>query len=133
MSDDNTNELLRLIASLRTKRLDRFGGDSGSGAVDEGVDAGIAEGANVVSSQRNGSEDHAVLLDLDVPAYLVPSTTPGHTHLYVDVRCKEEDYFGLLDALVRCGVIELGYAQASKAKGGTYLRLPWVKADPDAA
>jgi hypothetical protein len=86
--------------------------------------------ANVVSSLRTdgwGPGRHALLLDLDVPACLVPSSTEGHSHLYIDVHIPEEKYFELLDLLASCGVIETGYAVMSKAKGGSNLRLPWVK------
>lgn len=123
----NTNGLLHMIAGQRTRRLHQFTGNSGEGIVDEGEDASVTAGANVVSSERIDSDRHAVLLDLDLPAYLVPSSTPGHSHLYIDVDVPQDDYFDLLDVLARCGVVEPGYAASSKAKGGTYLRLPWVK------
>lgn len=102
--------------------------------MDPGTDADIHE-ANVVMSLRNDSffPEHALLLDLDVPAYLIPSTTPGHSHLYVDARIPEDRYFDLLDALAEAGVIEHGYAGASRAKGGSYLRLPWIKKKEDIA
>lgn len=74
---------------------------------------------------------HALLLDLDVPAYLVPSSTPGHSHLYVDVEIPEGKLFRLLDALSDAGVIQTGYAGASQSRGGTALRLPWVKKDDE--
>lgn len=124
--------LLGLIGQLRTAKLDKFANDS---AVIDGFDEGVREwaevgqGANLVSSLRRDTfiERHAVILDLDVPAYLVPSSTEGHSHLYIDVKCSREDYFNLLHALADCGVIEEGYARASEAKGATFLRLPWVK------
>lgn len=101
--------------------------------MDEGVAAEIQD-ANVAMSLVEDNPDpvfggryHALLLDLDVPAYLIPSTTPGHSHLYVDAHIPEERYFALLDTLADCGVIEHGYAGASQAKGGSYLRLPWIK------
>jgi hypothetical protein len=70
---------------------------------------------------------HTIMLDLDVPATLIPSTTPGHSHLYIDVPLEWSKYKILLDALAEAGVIELGYASASKARGFSSLRLPWVK------
>ena len=62
-----------------------------------------------------------------MPAWLIPSSTPGHSHLYVDVSIREDAYFQLLDALANAGVIQRGYADASKRRGGTALRLPWIK------
>jgi hypothetical protein len=98
------------------------------------------DAANVASSEIEGpfiltdlfspkpkGPYHALLLDLDVPAFLVPSSTEGHSHLYVDVQIPEDDYFHLLDQLAKCGVIQKGYAEMSKRKGGTALRLPWIK------
>lgn len=93
--------------------------------------------ANVVTSLVQGDQGksamlrkHKVLLDLDVPAYLVPSSTEGNSHLYIDVECSQRDYFDLLDALAKCGVIEHGYRSASQKRGATALRLPWVKKTP---
>lgn len=89
--------------------------------------------ANISTSIREDIGDphaqpvHALLLDLDVPAWLVPSSTPGHSHLYVDVAIQQTAYFRLLDALAECGVIQHGYAECSKRRGGTALRLPWIK------
>lgn len=131
----NTN-LLSLLGRLKTWRVTEFATDSDGleNWEDKRVEASITEKANLVSSNLVGypytprlSSYHAVLLDLDVPAWLVPSTRPGHSHLYIDVAVPEEKYFALLDALADCGVIESGYANASKKKGGTFLRLPWVK------
>jgi hypothetical protein len=133
--------LLGLLGRLTTWKVTQFATDSDGfeNWEDDRKEASIIDGANVVSSaiqpvpnpwldiDLNPTKMHAVLLDLDVPAYLVPSTRPGHSHLYVDVQVTEERYFNLLDALAECGVIERGYANASKKKGGTFLRLPWIK------
>jgi len=75
---------------------------------------------------------HAVAIDLDIPAYLVPSTTPGHSHLYVDVPggIAHDDYMDLLEVLGRCGVIEEGYAEVSRKRGHSDLRPPWIKKEP---
>lgn len=73
------------------------------------------------------------MVDLDVPATLIPSTTPGHSHLYIDVPVNWSDYQLLLDALALVGAVEPGYVQASKARGFTSLRLPWVKKRKTAA
>lgn len=70
---------------------------------------------------------HKVLLDIDISAKLIPSSTEGHSHLYIDQMIEEETYFKLLDLLADCGIIQSGYAGASKARGHTSLRLPWVK------
>lgn len=70
---------------------------------------------------------HAVALDLDVPARLVPSSTPGHSHLYIDVPMDWADYVTLLRLLAKVGIIEQKYAEASIRQGATYLRPEGVE------
>lgn len=70
---------------------------------------------------------HKVLLDIDIKAKLIPSSTPDHSHLYIDQMIEEETYFKLLDLLAECGIIQSGYVGASKTRGHTSLRLPWIK------
>jgi hypothetical protein len=83
--------------------------------------------ANVASSALAGRPGcHAVVLDLDVPAWLVPSTTPGHSHLYADVACPWPDYLEFLRAAARIGLVEQGYVSACEACGYSSVRLPWV-------
>lgn len=125
--------LLNLLANLRMFKVTKWDEDSSvTYSQEERESAPISE-ANVSTSIRedrqafDSEQMHALLIDLDVPAYLVPSSTPGHSHLYVDVRIPERRYFTLLDCLADCGVIQRGYANSSKARGGTALRLPWVK------
>lgn len=69
---------------------------------------------------------HRVVIDLDVEAYLVPSSTPGHSHLYINHPIEESQYFNLLDQLVTVGLVQEGYARASRARGFSAVRLPWV-------
>lgn len=85
--------------------------------------------ANVVTSRHFATAGHALVLDIDHPTWLMPSTTPGHYHLYVDVPggITNEKYKTLLEALANAGVIEWGYASASIARGFTSVRLPWVQ------
>lgn len=70
---------------------------------------------------------HAPVLDIDIPHTLVPSSTPGKGHLYLDVLMTWEDYVDLLRILAKVGVIEPGYYRASERKGFSAARLPWVK------
>lgn len=92
--------------------------------------------ANVVSSEIKagglfGATRHVVALDIDHPAYLVPSSTPGHSHLYVDISggIPHEDYMEFLSAAAKIGLIEPGYAEVSRKRGHSDLRLPWVTKD----
>lgn len=84
--------------------------------------------ANVVSSQIEGADMmHTVMLDIDLPATLLPSSTEGHSHLYIDHPMPWEKYQTLLEALADAGVIEEGYARASIERRGTHLRIPGTK------
>lgn len=70
---------------------------------------------------------HLPCLDLDVPARLVPSSSPGCSHLFIDVPVTWEHYEQLLDLLARMGIIEEGFAQASIGRGMTMLRTKPTK------
>ena len=84
--------------------------------------------ANIVTSElKDGSGLHSVVLDIDMDAELVPSSTPGHFHLYIDKAMTWEQYQMLLSTLSAVGIIEPGYEGASNARGFTAVRLPWVK------
>lgn len=122
--------VLGFLGNLVTRRIEFLSDGQDYSHSPQGEECDVFSGANVVTSRRTdayGLERHAVLLDLDVPATLVPSSTEGHSHLYIDVSTGWHNYKRLLDALADCGVIERGYAEASKRKGASYLRLPWVK------
>lgn len=75
---------------------------------------------------------HAVLVDLDVEAYLTPSSRPGHGHLWVNIPhgVKDDDLWAWFEAGVKIGLVEEGYYQACKERGMTSLRAPWVKKEP---
>lgn len=84
--------------------------------------------ANVTTSMILGGKDtHKVILDIDLPAKLIPSSTPGHFHLYIDKAVPWEDYLDVLRALAKAGIIEQGYLGASEQRGYTSARLPWIK------
>ena len=87
--------------------------------------------ANIVSSRiKEGCSNagqHTVAIDVDIPAWLVPSSTPGHSHLYIDAPMSWPVYVRLLDALEAAGVIESGYNRAAQERGFTALRPPWIK------
>lgn len=86
---------------------------------------GVPADANLVSSRLDPEGKlHMPVLDLDFPASLVPSSTPGHFHLYIDKEMDWKTYERLLKALSDAGVIERGYYKASKARKATYVRIP---------
>lgn len=81
--------------------------------------------ADVVSSDLPGTKRHLPVIDLDVPCTLVPSATPGHSHLYIDVSMTWAKFEAILVALVDAGVVERGYLEASRKRGHTSVRVPW--------
>lgn len=72
---------------------------------------------------------HMPVLDIDIPAALVDSTTPGRHHLYIDAQMSWETYVRLLDVMAEAGILEIGYVKASIERGFTAVRLPWVRKD----
>lgn len=110
--------------------------DSGNFHLNEDMRVASLDEANVVTSQVDLPGEsllklHAPVIDLDVPHALVPSTTPGHSHLYLDVVIPWSKYVALLDALREAGIVTAGYVSASKARGYTSARLPWIKKKPE--
>ena len=106
---------------------------NGSGAPTEYELVGTVGEANLVGSQLP-SGLHAPVLDLDTASpVVVPSSTPGHYHLYLDgVELTTEEYSELLDVLCRLGIIERGFANQLPRLGQTFLRPPgFTKCDDD--
>ncbi|WP_243063227.1 hypothetical protein [Humibacter sp. RRB41] len=87
--------------------------------------------ANAITSKTSDLGDgvHKLLLDIDLPVQVFPSSTPGHFHLYIDhpIQGFQEKVVPIIDALAAAGIVEQGYAAACRDQGFTTLRLPWVK------
>jgi hypothetical protein len=83
--------------------------------------------SEAIASWLGAPNLHRPVLDIDFPATLLPSSTPGHHHLYLDVPMHWERYRKLLEALAEAGVVETGYVAASISRGYTAVRLPWVR------
>ncbi len=94
--------------------------------------------ANLVGSRVQGATPgaeldwHMPVLDIDIPAQLIPSTTEGHHHLYLDVVIPWDKYERLLLSLEECGIIEEGYSDASRRRKQTFVRKPGVRKGRDA-
>jgi hypothetical protein len=104
--------------------------DDYSGSI--GLTEAIEE-ANVVVSLIEGYRpgarfaQHKPVLDIDLPVQVLPSSTPGHSHLFIDKELTWEQYTRLLYVLADIGIIETGYRTASLVRGYTAVRLPWIK------
>lgn len=83
--------------------------------------------ANVVASHVVGTHFHAPVLDIDLPCRLLPSSTLGHYHLFIDKLLTWERYQDPLAALGAAGILEEGYVNASLYRGGTYVRKPGLR------
>jgi hypothetical protein len=77
--------------------------------------------------ERDLSGTHTPLLDIDMPAALIPSSTEGHYHLYIDKEMTWREYKRFLKAMMKAGIIEKGYYKVSVKRKATQLRLPWIK------
>lgn len=61
-------------------------------------------------------------------AQLVPSTS--WWHLYTDVALETGTYLDVLDALAACGILNSGFALASRVRGFSSLRRPGLRKPP---
>ena len=87
------------------------------------------QNADVITSKtRQGT--HRPILDIDFHAELIPSTTPGHFHLYLDKEMSWEQYSNLLKAMRDCGIIDDKYYGYCMVREDSSVRLPWVKKEP---
>ena len=83
--------------------------------------------AHIILSFDKETGEHRPVLDIDFELHTVPSSTPGHFHLYLDKPMSWAKYEALIGALAEAGVIEKGYASVSALREYTSVRLPWVK------
>lgn len=79
--------------------------------------------ANLVASITTDGKQMPIL-DLDFPHHFEPSTTPGHTHFYIDVPMSKWRWFWLMTALAYAGVIEKPFYAWSLRRGGNFVRIP---------
>jgi hypothetical protein len=87
--------------------------------------------ANLVGSQTTTDPPmHMPVLDIDFPAHLEPSTTPGHFHLYLNKAITWEKFRALLTTLRSVGIIEEGYYEMALKRGQTFVRYPGIKKLP---
>jgi hypothetical protein len=107
---------------MRVDRMDEYDDETRT-PVNYPVDA------NVVSSNYLNPEGdtHRPVLDIDFPAKLIPSSTPGHFHLYLDRSMPWADYEKFLRVCGEVGILEPGYVSVSVERKHTAVRVPWLK------
>lgn len=81
----------------------------------------------LVLEKRDGK--HRVMLDLDCPHVYVPSSTEGHGHLIIDVPQDFNNLLTLLNLMFEMGILQSGFAAATKHRGETWLRAPGIIKD----
>jgi hypothetical protein len=79
------------------------------------------ESGNLVGSLTNHGR-HMPALDIDFPARLIPSKTPGHYHLYLDIPLSYMQYLKLVDTLTEVGILAEGNRMQMVLTGQTFLR-----------
>ena len=104
-------------------RRDEYGDAVRERTITEGVGA---HNANlIVSMDQRGY--HQPVIDIDGNLVrLIPSTTPGNYHLYLDKPMTWDDYTALLAILRRNRYIEAGWYESARRHGYTAVRPPWV-------
>lgn len=131
-----TEELAAVLATKRRTYYlapEHFKADSGAPHGDDETNRREApvEEATLISSECAEDHDpfgdtHYPVLDLDFRAHLVPSSTKGHFHLYLDKELSWDAYRLLLCVLAHVGILEPGYVDASLERRATFVRKPGV-------
>lgn len=62
------------------------------------------------------------VIDLDIECELLPSSRPGHYHLFIHKEMSHVQYMYLLNALRQCGIIEDGFYYSFLNRGFSAVR-----------
>lgn len=81
------------------------------------------QGATLVTSVTDTTK-HLPVIDLDVESFLVPSTTEGHSHLYINVPVTFDGLVEILTVLNKHGIVQDGYLRATVSRGYSAVRYP---------
>jgi hypothetical protein len=85
--------------------------------------------ATLLVSNHTSDTTAKPVLDIDHPCFLLESTNGNH-HLLIDIDVPIEDYFDLLRALEKCGIISENYLRYSQQHRRTAVRTPWTLKTP---
>lgn len=107
------------------EKLDQAGD---SKELDHGCNPVICDAgnANLLGSMRDDGM-HCPVIDIDIPCRYVPSTTPGHGHLYIDHPMTWKSFKAIMRAMENAGVVQSGYRKYSEQRGQAFVRPQWVK------
>lgn len=109
----------------RVLRRGRLDGGSYDSKVE--VSPSQVEMANLITSTCDeGAELHLPVLDFDLPIHVQKSSN-GNNHLYINKKITWDKYVKVMEAMADAGILEEGYVNASKSRGYSAVRPPWVK------
>ena len=100
---------------------------SGSSGTADPPQYAPSDGSPNVATSLTHQGWQAPVLDIDVPCTYVPSSTPGHGHLYIDHQMTLDQYRRLIEVMVEVGIVEKGFLYSLEQRGFTCVRLPWIK------
>lgn len=93
----------------------------------QSIELGTVVTSEVADASWLPTGKHKPVLDIDLPVKVLDSSTPGHHHLFIDKEMTWDEYDKLLTVLVKLGIVEPGFRNASQHRQHTAVRLPWVK------
>jgi hypothetical protein len=82
--------------------------------------------ANLIASQKANGK-HTLFLDLDDEHFVSPSSTPGHSHLYINTDLDLEALKEIIDVLAKHGIVQQGIKNQLDSYGFLTLRPPGVQ------
>lgn len=85
---------------------------------------------SLIENKPSEPELHAPVLDFDFPCELLPSSTYGNNHLYINTPMSWENYEKLLGTLCEVGLIQEGFYRAAIKNKQTIVRKPGTHKDP---
>lgn len=80
------------------------------------------QAGDLVASKTPIKDWHLPVLDIDFEAHLVPSSTPGHYHLFLNQPIPWREYRRLLKALARAGIVEKDWVKSALSHGMSMVR-----------
>lgn len=87
--------------------------------------------ATLVSSKLPDG-NHMPVIDLDLPCMLVPSSTSGHFHLYINQEMSWGQFLNMLQMMTDAGVVQPGFNRFTRERGQAFVRYPGVTKDNEA-
>lgn len=88
------------------------------------ADLVCSDSDNAGATDNQGRRMHMPVIDIDFPAQLVPSGTPGHFHLYLNKPCNWDEYIKILRAFAEAGLVQWQWVHTTEERGYSSVRHP---------